>query len=792
MTATNETTTVNGKSSSTSYAASTKRYTSTSPTGRQWKVDVDTKGRITRSETAGSDPVVFAYDTRGRIATVTSGSQTWTYGYASTGYLQTVQGPEGTSASYVTDDNGRVTTATLPGSRQIAFSYDVRGNLTSLTPPGRTAHTFEYTDGSKVSRIVPPAIAGVDGDTEFAYDTDGALASMTRPGGEVVDLDYDGAGRPSVISSADGDIEFAYHASGAGKGKLDTVTAPGGQTLAFAYDGPLVTSVAATGGTDGELSYDYDADLRPASVSLNGAGAVGFSYDNDGLLTAAGGLSISRESATGRVSGTTLGVVSTSRAFDTPGRLASLTSSANGGALLGRTFTYDDLDRVESATETTPGGSAAFGYEYDASGRLERVTRDGQTWRQYAYDANGNRTSDQPAGQLAVVSAYDAQDRLVSRGSEQFTYTDAGELASRTDTATNETTTYEHTARGLVGIELPDGTEITYDLDGMGRRVAVRHDGVVVSRFLYGLEAIGPVAELNPDNTVRSRFVYATRSYVPDYMIRDGITYRYVTDELGSVRRVVNTTTGAVEQAIDYDPYGIVLADTQPAFQPFGYTGGLTDPDTGLVQLGARDYDPVTGRWLSKDPIGFDGADSNLYAYVAGDPVNNLDPTGLLWDSIKDVWDASTEAAQSATAYWADQSVNADSSIMRGLAAGAGTLSALWACSNADNTLATLFPYGRAMQLLSAAAKGFGGALRGLGPKLADETGSFNPGELVSSVMRRKKGSIQNAELPPGSPSWDEVRGMTMREIDEAAKANRPGFRTIRKLLQDKRFDRKK
>lgn len=460
---------------------------------------------------------------------------------------------------------------------------------------------------------------------------------MTRPGGELVDFDYDTAGRPSEISSADGDIEVSYHATGAGKGKLDTVTAPGGQDLAFAYDGPLVTSVAASGGTEGELEYDYDTDLRPASVSLNGSGAVGYSYDNDGLLTTAGAMSISRETATGRVSGTTLGVTSTTRAFDTPGRLASLSASVSASPLLGKVYTYDDLDRVQTATETTPAGSVSFAYEYDAAGRLEAVTKDGQAYREYAYDANGNRTSDKRAGELAVSSAFDAQDRLVSRGTEQFSYTDAGELASRTDTATSQTTTYHHTARGLVGVDLPDGTEITYDLDGMGRRVAVRHDGVVVTRFLYGLESIGPVAELNSDNTVKSRFVYGTRSYVPDFMIRDGVTYRYVTDELGSVRRVVNTASGTVAQAMDYDPYGVVLADTDPGFQPFGYTGGLTDPDTGHVRLGYREYDPTLGRWLSKDPIGFNGEDSNLYAYVAGDPANAIDPTGLILDTLADI-----------------------------------------------------------------------------------------------------------------------------------------------------------
>ncbi|MBJ7520003.1 MAG: DNRLRE domain-containing protein [Solirubrobacteraceae bacterium] len=758
LTGKTDTTTVNGKTSSTSYAGATKRYTSTSPTGREWKVDVDTKGRITRSETAGADPVEFDYDSRGRIDTVTAGSSTWTYSYATTGYLQAVQGPEGMSTSYETDANGQVTEATLPGSREVAFTYDVRGNLTSLTPPSRSPHTFEYTDGGKPSRIVPPAIAGVDADTEFAYDADGALASMTRPGGELVDFDYDTAGRPSEISSADGDIEISYHAGGAGKGKLDTVTAPGGQDLAFEYDGPLVTSVAASGGTEGELEYDYDTDLRPASVSLNGAGAVGYSYDNDGLLTAAGGMSISRETATGRVSGTTLGVTSTTRAFDTPGRLASLSASVSASPLLGKVYAYDDLDRVQTATETTPAGSVSFAYAYDAAGRLEAVTKDGQAYREYVYDANGNRTSDKRAGELAVSSVFDAQDRLVSRGTEQFSYTDAGELASRTDTATSETTTYHHTARGLVGVDLPDGTEITYDLDGMGRRVAVRHDGVVVSRFLYGLEAIGPVAELNPDNTVRSRFVYGTRSYVPDFMIRDGVTYQYVTDELGSVRRVVNTASGVVAQAVDYDPYGVVLADTDPGFQPFGFTGGLIDPDTGHVRLGYREYDPTLGRWLSKDPIDFDGGDTNLYAYVAGDPINTIDPDGLIGISLQNAsdfaagfgdWVTLGGTKQIRRALGSDGVVNpcsgfytaggVTSTVMAaivtmggGAAAGAGAATSTKVGSAASG---------------EAAGAATSGSLRGrLLSRLKDETGSFDPKAFLKDSKTKTKAEIGDSQ----------------------------------------------
>src|SRR3954467_918701 len=95
-----------------------------------------------------------------------------------------------------------------------------------------------------------------------------------------------------------------------------------------------------------------------------------------------------------------------------------------------------------------------------------------------------------------------------------------------------------------------------------------------------------------------------------------GATYRLVTDQVGSVRLVVDTTSGAVVERIDWDEFGNVLSDTAPGTQPFGFAGGLKDADTGVTRFGARDYDPVTGRWTAKDPLRFGGALANLYSYV--------------------------------------------------------------------------------------------------------------------------------------------------------------------------------
>ena len=110
---------------------------------------------------------------------------------------------------------------------------------------------------------------------------------------------------------------------------------------------------------------------------------------------------------------------------------------------------------------------------------------------------------------------------------------------------------------------------------------------------------------------------------------KDNNRYYLHYDQVGSLRAISDKDHNIIKE-ITYDTYGNIIKDTNPDFKvPFGFAGGLYDSDTGLTHFGYREYDSFTGKWTAKDPIGFDGGDSNLYGYVLQDPVSGVDPFGL-------------------------------------------------------------------------------------------------------------------------------------------------------------------
>ncbi len=595
------------------------------PSGRAATSTFDAQGKLLAAEQPGVTALTYRYDSYGRPIEATQGERSATSTYSAAGWLATSTDALGHTTSYTRDTLGRITQTILPDGRTVAYDYDTAGNMTKLTAPGRAPNVFGFSPaGSRISWTAP-AVPDAGDSTEYRYDADGDISSIVRPDATTIDIDRDSAGRATQVAHASGTVGLRY---GGPAGRLDQITHGGGQTVSWTHDGDVPLTETASGLVAGQVTRQVDGEGRLTSSTVTGTDPVTYAYDSGGLVSRGGQLDITRAAATGFIAATALGSSTSSHTYDSYADSATLAYKHADSTIYSEAYERDRGARITERGETIAGQDHTYAYEYSQAGRLTRVTRNGTLQATYGYDQNGNRTSEDHAGAPAITADYDAQDRLTRHGSTTYRYTANGDLRAKIQ-ADDAQTSYAYDASGsLRTVGLPDGRHLRYLIDGMGRRVGRETDGQLDKGFVYG-EGPRPSAELTATGTIRSRFVYATRSTVPDYMIRGGNTYRFVTDHHGSPRLIVDTTTGDIAQRIDYDAFGRVQADSNPGFQPFGYAGGLYDTDTGLVRFGARDYDPHTGRWTTKDPIDYAAGDTNLYGYVFSDPINYTDPSGL-------------------------------------------------------------------------------------------------------------------------------------------------------------------
>ncbi|HEY5957889.1 MAG TPA: RHS repeat-associated core domain-containing protein [Polyangiaceae bacterium] len=506
---------------------------------------------------------------------------------------------------------------------------------------------------SSLENYVPAAAGLPSFVTHYGYDLDHKLVSESRPDATIVSRGYDSAGRVTDVTMPTGTLEYTYYpagcsTTGCAAGRLESILGPSAQSLSFTYDGRLHKGSLWSGLVNGSVSWSYDADFRKVSESIQaGANTVSaaFGYDADSLLTCAspttcpsgaGALTISRNSQNTLLTGTSSGSVTDTYGYNTYGELATYTAKYGTNALYALTYDAstaprDALGRVVQKTETLQGATHTFNYAYNTDGRLTEVRRDGTLTELYDYDPNGNRTSATVDG-TSVAASYDDQDRLLTYGSTTYTYTANGELHTKTNT--EGTTTYTYDAMGsLIAVQLPDGRLIEYVTDGQNRRIAKRVNGAVIRQWLYR-DQLKPVAELDGAGNLVAQFIYGTKSNIPDLIVRGGSTYRIISDQLGSPVLAVNTAnSGDIPFKATYATFGersVTSGTASEDWMPFGFAGGLYDADTKLTRFGARDYDAVTGRWISKDPIVFKGEQANLYVYAKNDPVNLLDANGKL------------------------------------------------------------------------------------------------------------------------------------------------------------------
>jgi RHS repeat-associated protein len=618
-----ETVTVNGKATTLVTDTLQATKTITSPEGRNVTTFYDPNSLLTTSlSIPGLYDTAYGYDTTGRLTSITTNTRQTTFTYDAQGFLESITDPENHTTTYFYDALGRMTGISRPDTSSVGFTYDKNGNMTVLTNPANIPHGFGYNLVNLNGSYTTP----LSGSYTYVYDRDRRLVQVNFPSGKQISNIY-GNGRLEQIQTPEGNVYLTYLCGS----KVDAIT-KGTEEISYGYDGSLVTLESLSGTLNESLSYGYNTDFNLTGFTYAG-GTVNYTYDNDGLLTGAGGFTIGRNAVNGLPESVTGGALNLSRTFNGYGEVAGQDFTVASQAVTSWTLTRDNAGRITNKTETVDGVTTSYTYTYDPMGRLLTVTKDGNPIEEYQYDSVGTRTYEMNSlrGIAGRTFAYDDEDHLLTAGDAAYQYDLDGYLTTRTvgAEAPYEVTSYSYSSRGeLLSVTLPDGTAIEYIHDPLGRRIAKKVDGTITEKYLWqGLTRL--LAVYDGNDLLLARFLYAD-GRMPVAMDKGGATYYLTYDQVGSLRAVADAV-GNVVKRIDYDSFGNIINDTNPSFEiPFGFAGGLHDRDTGLVRFGFRDYDPDLGRWTAKDPIGFWGGDVDLYGYCLNDPVNWIDPLGLL------------------------------------------------------------------------------------------------------------------------------------------------------------------
>lgn len=544
--------------------------------------------------------------------------------YDAAGQLLSVENAVGTSlarveARYTYSPNGKRTSLIDARGYKATMSYDgydrlAQWNLPSPTTPG-VASTADYES--------------------YGYDLNDNRTSLRKRDGSVLSFQYDALNRVTakIVPERGGlspthtrDVYYGYDLRG-----LQTYArfdGPGGEGVANGWDGfgRQLWSYMAMDGQARPLNFGYDANgNRTVMVYPDNISHITYAYDG-----------LNRQIATFENASSPLTFVAFDRrgtpgafsrrmgdhtiyGYDPVGRLSSYThnfvaGTGNMTTSLGYTPASQIAQQSRSNASYSWSGHANADRSYATNG-LNQYTGVGPN--PYGYDANGNLTSD------GLTSyQYDVENRLVGvsgQNTAQLRYDPLGRLY--------ETVAYN----GAITRFLYDNDELVVETGGGGE---------VLRHYVHGRGTDDPLIWYEGPffGTAAARYLY--------------------TDHQGSVV-AISGSSGANLAVNTYDEFGIPGAGNQGRFQ---YTGQAWLPEVGLYHYKARVYSPTLGRFLQTDPIGYDDQ-INLYAYVANDPVNGTDPTGMLRCNSDSRCEAVHEAGDNAR-----QALTETSQALRGLA----------------------------------------------------------------------------------------------------------------------------
>ncbi|MEH2218468.1 MAG: FG-GAP-like repeat-containing protein [Nostoc sp.] len=605
-----------GRTTKLTYDKRDRLIETTDPLNHKTTREYDSENNLIAVTDALGHKTRYGYDALNRQTTITDAkNQTTTTTYDGVGKVSTITDSVGNITTYTYDVLNRAIAEKNQQGKTRFYEYDAVGNRTAAIDRNERKRTFTYDDLNRLYE-------------EKWLDT-------SRNSSRTISYGYDAANQLTTTSDPDSSYTYTYDAAGQ-LAKVDNVGTPSVTRVIFGYTydavGNRLSVTDTINGTErGTQAFTYDALNRVTRITQSGNGVtakrVDMGYDFASQLK-----NITRYADLGD----TQLVAGSSYIYDNAGRLTNLTHKRGTTNLAGYTLDYDAANRITKFTSS----DGTSDYNYDDTNQLTGSDHSFQTDEAYSYDANGNRTN---TGYQTGVD-----NKLQSDGKYNYEYDFEGNRTKRTEIATGEITEYVWDYRNRltqvvtknVG-NITKQANYTYDVGNQRITKLVDADGAgsaaaTVEIFVYDNEHIALTFDGNGTQT--HRYLYGTQI---DQILADengqGQVLWALTDNQGSVRDLVNST-GTIQNHITYDSFGKITQQTNPSVNiRFGYTGRDFDAETGLNYYRARYYDSANGQFISQDPIGFNGNDTNLYRYVVNSPTNGVDPTGLLPGILKDL-----------------------------------------------------------------------------------------------------------------------------------------------------------
>jgi RHS repeat-associated protein len=606
------------------YTSAGLLYTVTDAQSHVTTYAYDSRGNRTSVTDAASNVTSFAYDSGNRLTTTTyPDSSTTTFAYDSRGRRTSVTDQNSKTTSYAYDTADRLTSVTDAASNVTYYGYDTEDNLTSIEDANSHTTAFTYDAYGRVTQTNFPSSYS----EYYGYDANNNLTSKTDRKSNTIDYSYDELNRLTQKTYPDTTtVAYTYDLVG----KTTQVVDPTG-TYSFSYDnmGRLTGTTTAYSfltGRNFTTSYTYDAASNRAGFTDPESGSTSYSYDTLNRLTTlappsaftSGSFGFSYDALSRRTQMTRPNSVTTNYSYNSLSNLTSVLHQLSGSTIDGASYTVNSVGNRTAKVDQL--AAVTSNYTYDNLYELTQVTQGGTTTESYSLDAVGNRTAS------LGVSSYttNSSNEMTANSNASYTYDYNGNTTSKTVGSNTTSYAWDYENR-LASVTLPgSGGTVYFKYDPLGRRI---YKSLSSATSVYAYDGDNLIEETNSSGSVVARYAQTQNIDEPLAMLRSSTTSYYNADGLGSVTSLANGS-GTLTQTYTYDSFGKQTASIGSVVNPLQYISREFDGETGLYYDRARYYDTTAGRFVSEDPIRFEGG-ANFYQYSLDNPVNSADPTGL-------------------------------------------------------------------------------------------------------------------------------------------------------------------